>query len=170
MPSFLPICILLIGQLFSSSATYLPTMMSEVEMASGNSSRTKSLTASQIESAVSRIQSAVKASKSNITTLATYLEGYVIDVTFSDSTCKLLLYGYQQKLNTCRRSSATRYAYVIATASEVIEATFSDAECTVGLQLKRSYYYVHRQCLFSQATFVFSSSDVIHKVDTVVQR
>lgn len=171
MPSFLPICILLIGQLFSSTATYLPTIMSEVELASGNSSRTKSLTASQIESAVSQIQSAVKASNSNITSLAApNLDGYVINVQYTGSTCQTFLFGYQERLNTCRRSSATRYTYVIATTSEVISATFSDAQCTRDIQLKSSKYYTHKQCSFSEATFVFDESNIFAKVDLTTQR
>ena len=172
MPSFLPICILLIGQLFSSSATYLPTIMSEIDLASANSSRTKSLTASQIESAVSKIESAVKASNSNITKLATNLDGYVVDVLYADLTCKNFLYAYSQALNTCWRSSATRYTFVIATTTEVISATFSDAKCSVGIQLTSSTYYVNKQCSYYgyAAIFIFEGSEISNRVDTTTQR
>ena len=172
MPSFLPICILLIGQLFSSSATYLPTIRSEIDLASANSSRIKSLTASQVESAVSRIESAVKASNSNITKLATYLDGYVSDVMYSDYTCKNFLYAYSRALNTCWRSSATRFSYVIATTTEVIAATFSDEKCSLDLQLTSSTTYVNKQCTYFgyAALFVFEGSEVQHRADTTIQR
>lgn len=169
MPSFLPICILLIGQLFSSSATYLPTIRSEIDLASANSSWIKSLTASQVESAVSRIESAVKASNSNITKLADNLKGYVVNVKYSDLTCKNFIFAYVRALNTCWRYSTTRFSFVTATTTEVNAATFSDEKCSLDRQLTSSTY-VDKECFGYGALFVFKGSEILPTVDTTTQR
>ena len=120
MSSFLAVCILLVGHLFSSSATSLKT----IKLASEESSQAKSLIASPIGSSVTTLDS-------NITKLAN-LDGYVVDVRYTDSSCSTFSFAEQQVLNKCFRYSATQYKYITATSTLVTKNTYTDAKCTLG--------------------------------------
>ena len=161
MSSSLTICILLIGHLFSSSATSLKTTTEAFE----ESSRTHSLIASQIGSSVTALNS-------NITKLANYLNGYIIDVTYKTTACETPISAYLQALNTCHREGESVYAFVIADSSSVTYATFTDSKCTMGMSILSVKSYVEGKCGYSNsmATFISATSELISPVAFASQR
>ena len=151
MSSFLAVCILLIGHLFSSSATSLKT----IKLASEESSQAKSLTASQIGSSATTLDS-------NITKLAN-LDGYVVDVTYTDSSCSTFSFAQQQVLNKCFRYSETKYKYITAAAMLVSYFTFTDAQCLLGMESSFNFY-TSNVCSGSRMTFI---SETINFTPTI---
>lgn len=160
MSSSLTICILLIGYLFSSSATSFKT----TKLASEESSRTHSLTASPTWSSVTTLNS-------NITKLAN-LNGYVIDVTYKTTECNTPIYAYVHALNTCSRQGPSLYSFIVATTSSVTYATFTDSQCTMGIQLVNTKSYVDGVCGYSssKATFISETSAISTTIATASQR
>ena len=147
------VCILLIGHLFSSSATSLKT----IKLAS--SCRTKSLTAFQIGSSVTALNS-------NITKLElTNLVRYVVDVTYTDSLCSTFSFAIQV-LNKCFRDSEK---YIIATSTAVLYVSYTDAQCTLGKE-SIPYSYTSKVCSGSRMTFISETSDFTTTVPIAFQR
>ena len=157
MSSFLAVCILLIGHLFSSSATSLKT----IKLASVESSQNQSLTASPIGSSVTTLDS-------NIIKLAN-LDGYVVDVYFTDSSCSTISYATQQILNQCFRYSATQYKYITATSTLVTKNTYTDAKCTLGGSNILNVYE-SRKCNAKKMIFLTDTIDLISTVAVGFQR
>ena len=159
MSYFLAVCILLIGHLFSSSATSLKT----IKLASEESSQNQSLTATPIGSSVT-------AFNSNITKLElAILAGYVVDVTYTDSLCSTFSFTQQQVLNKCFRLGATKYRYITATSLLVGYYTYTDAQCTLGMQSTVNYY-TNKVCSGSRMTFISETSDFTPTVAIAFQR
>ena len=158
MSYFLAVCILLIGHLFSSSATSLKT----IKLASEESSQNQSLTATPIGSSVT-------AFNSNITKLElAILAGYVVDAVYTDSSCSTFSFAIQQVLNKCFRDSE-KYAYIVATSTTVLHSTYTDAQCTLGMQSTVNYY-TNKVCSGSRMTFISETSDFTPTVAVGFQR
>ena len=160
MSSSLTICILLIGYLFSSSATSFKT----TKLASEESSRTHSLTASPTGSSVTTLNS-------NITKLAN-LNGYIVDVLYKTAACDTPIYAYLQALNTCFHEGPSLYSFVVATTSSVTYATFTDSKCSMGMVILNTKSYVQRQCGYSnsRATIILETSEISTSVAIASQR
>ena len=159
MSYFLAVCILLIGHLFSSSATSLKT----IKLASEESSQNQSLTATPIGSSVTTLNS-------NITKLElAILTGYVVDVTYTDSLCSTFSFTQQQVLNKCFRLGATKYRYITATSLLVGYYTYTDAQCTLGMESAFNFYS-SKVCTGSRMTFISETSDFTPTVAIAFQR
>ena len=147
MSSFLAVCILLIGHLFSSSATFLKT----IKLASEESSQNQPLTASPIGSSVTTLDS-------NITKLAN-LVGYVINVGYSDSSCSFFSSVQIVKLNECYRYGS-RFRYVTATSALVTYGLYTDAQCTLfAVGVKKFKSYTSNVCSGSRMIFISETGD-----------
>ena len=124
MSPSLAVLILLVGSIFSSSASILETK----KLVLNELSPTKSLIGSPVTSPV----------KSQ--TLLATLTGYVAFVTFSDSLCSTPILATFQLLNRCFRSDVNEYRLITATSSTVDIATYTDALCKLDEKAKLSTY------------------------------
>ena len=157
MSSFLAVCILLIGHLFSSSATSPKT----IKLAAEESSQSQSLTASQIGSSVTTLDS-------NITKLAN-LNGYVYDVVYTDSSCSTFALAELQVLNICFRFSATKYKFITASSSLVTYNTYTDAQCKLGGS-NTIHVYESKVCSEQRVTSISETSNFIPTIAVGFQR
>ena len=157
MSSFLAVCILLIGHLFSSSATSLKT----IKLASEESSQAQALTASPIGFSVTTLNS-------NITKLVN-LNGYVYDVVYTDSLCSTFALAELQVLNICFRFSATKYKFITASSALVTYNTYTDAQCTLGGS-NTIHVYESKVCSGQRRTFISETSNFIPTIAVGFQR
>ena len=157
MSSFLAVCILLVGHLFSSSATSLKT----IKLASEESSQAQALTASPIGFSVTTLNS-------NITKLVN-LNGYVYDVVYTDSVCSTFALAELQVLNICFRFSATKYKFITASSALVTYNTYTDAQCTLGGS-NTIHVYESKVCSGQRRTFISETSNFIPTIAVGFQR
>ena len=112
MTSFLAVCILIVGNLFVSSASILET-------------KELTLTATTTSPVTSPVASPTSVTPST---------GYITTVIYSDSTCKTLLFAIFLTLNVCNEigDSSGFYEILTANATAVTSGVYTDSKCTLN--------------------------------------
>ena len=147
--------VLVVGFLFSCSASYLKTR----QVASEEMHPTISITASLVESPIS----------SKTTTSQAILSGYFANVRYKDSLCKIPVSATFLLLNRCFQSDVATFLYVTATSSSVSTQKYFDPLCTLSTGPSVESYK-DSACVDSRKIFVTPMTTFTSQVATASQR